>query len=219
MRDCEPGSAGVQRQEGFGISKIPLSKTNASLPISNFSIESDPFLRGADYLNALRPLLLQPGMIDVADDINERIRICTWIGQNIEALNAELTACLEACHSCFHPQDRQQMQIFAAPLAEEFGVDGLCNILVEPITILIDVGRMNRHDWLSIVAHEYAHGHLRSPGHEQRFLAVVSHLCLGLGLEVPVVEGTDQQERQAWLRNWPHCASTPNSLAFWRGEI
>jgi hypothetical protein len=212
VREHQRGNTGTPAAGKVASSNAPLSNIN-------FSMESDPFLRGADYLNALRPLLLEPAMIDVADDINQRIRICTWIGQNIEAINADLNACLEACHSCFHPQDRQLMQIFAAPLAEQFGVDGLCNILVEPITILIDVGRINRHDWLSIVAHEYAHGHLRSPGHEQRFLGVIGHLCLGLGLEVPSMEGTEKQEREAWLRNWPHCASTSNSLAFWRGEI
>lgn len=212
MKEHQRGNTGTPASEKAAIPNAPLSHPN-------FSRESDPFLRGADYLNALRPLLLQPGMIDVADDINDRIRICTWIGQNIEALNAELNTCLEACHSCFHPQHRQRMQIFAAPLAEEFGVDGLCNILVEPITIFIDVGRINRPDWLSIVAHEYAHGHLRSAGHEQRFLAVIGHLCLGLGLDVPVLEGTEEPERETWLRNWPHCPSTPNSLAFWTGEI
>ncbi|MBW4493012.1 MAG: hypothetical protein KME26_07975 [Oscillatoria princeps RMCB-10] len=198
---------------------MPNPQSPIQNPKSKISpIPSDPFLRGADYLNAVRRLALQPETIGVADDINERIRICTWIGHNIDAVNAELSECLEACHSCFYPEDRRVMRILAAPLAGEFGVDALCNILAQPVAILIDAGRIHPQDWLSVVAHEYAHAHLGAPGHDRRFLAVISHLCLGLGLELPVWEPAwEEGEREAWLRNWPHCRPTPDPLAFWKG--
>lgn len=178
----------------------------------------DPFIRGSDYLRAVRQLAVEPGMIDVTEDIDLRIRICTWIGNNIDAINAELQTCLEACHSCFHPQERREMQILAAPLAEGLGVDAFCNITAEPSALIIDVGRIYPQDWLSIVAHEYAHAHLGHPGHERDFLAVLVHLCLGLGLEPPQVEKFNQSERSDWLRNWPHCTPRPHSLAFWCGQ-
>lgn len=182
------------------------------------TVKDDALDRGIQYLNALRRLALEPEMIDVTENISERIRICAWIGNNIDLINAQLNFYLNACHSCFYPEDRQVMQVLAAPLAGRFGVDALCNFLIEPVTILIDVGRLYPEDWLSVVAHEYAHGHLRYPGHEAHFLEVISHLCLGLGLEPPFISGKTPQQQECWLQNWPHCEAKPKSLAFWRGE-
>lgn len=177
------------------------------------SLRSDPFVRGYEYLNGVRQLALEPDMVDISDNPIVRDRIYCWIGHHIDSINAELNACLEACHGCFHPELRRPMQIWAAPLAQEFGIDGFCNILIDPTVILIDVGRIAPQDWLSIVVHEYAHGHLDSPGHDQRFFQVLSHLCLGLGLEPPVW----QSDIETYLRNWPHCPSMANPLAFWMG--
>ncbi len=171
------------------------------------------FVRGYQYLNAVRQLALEPEMIDVTDNRTESERICTWIGYHIEAINAQLNAYLEACHGCFHPEHRRPMQILATPLAQQYGIDGLCNILVSPTVILIDVGRTAPEDWLSIVVHEYAHAHLRSPGHDVRFFNTISHLCLGLGLEPPHW----QPDMETYLRNWPPCASRANPLTFWMG--
>ncbi len=177
------------------------------------SFNSEPFVRGYQYLNAVRQLVLDPSMVDVTDSQMELERICTWIGNHIEIVNAKLDACLETCHSCFHAEQHRPMRIFATPLAQEFGIDGLCNILVNPAVILIDVGRTIPQDWLKIVVHEYAHAHLGSPGHDKRFFDIISHLCLGLGLAPPIW----QQNMETYLRNWPHCASTANPLAFWMG--
>lgn len=190
----------------------PLTRLLAS------SESSDAFIRGSDYLRAVRQLAVQPGMIEVTENIDSRIRICTWIGNNIDVINAELQTCLEACHSCFHPQERQEMQILAAPLAEGLGVDAFCNISAEPRALVIDVGRIYPQDWLSIVAHEYAHAHLGYPGHDRNFLAILEHLCLGLGLEPPQVKKFNQSDRESWLRNWPHCTPRPDPLAFWCGQ-
>jgi hypothetical protein len=170
-------------------------------------------VRGYQYLTAVRQLALEPEMLDVTDNLRESERIYTWIGNHIDAINAELNAYLEACHGCFHPEQRRPMHILATPLATEYGIDGLCNIMVYPAVILIDVGRTAPQDWLSIVVHEYAHAHLGSPGHDWQFFNIISHLCLGLGLEPP----RWQPDMEKYLRNWPHCASLANSLTFWMG--
>ncbi len=160
-------------------------------------------------------LALEPKMVDVMDNLRDRIPICTFIGNNIDRVNAQLNAYLQACHECFHPQDRKTMQIFAVPLAQSFGIDGLCNISTTPITIFVDVGRVIPQDWLCIVAHEYAHAHLGESGHSQKFASILSHLCLGLGLEPP----SWKPGMEASLRSWPHCQSTRDPLAFWLGIL
>jgi hypothetical protein len=153
-------------------------------------------------------------MVNVEENLRDRVLICTWIGENIETVNHKLNDCLQACHDCFHPQERRAIAIFAAPLAPAFNLDGVCNIRTHPITILIDAGRINPSDWLAVVAHEYAHAHLGNSGHDATFATVLSHLCLGLGLELPSWE-TGMETR---LRHWPPCTTTPDPLAFWRGQ-
>lgn len=170
------------------------------------------YQRGVSYLEQVQSLVLEPGMVDVMQNLRDRVAICTWIGQQIEAVNTELQHCLEACHDCFHPTERPVIEIFAVPLAPAFGIDGLCNVLRRPIAILVDVGRILPQDWLSIVAHEYAHAYSGDFGHHQQFVNVLYHLCLGLGLEPPTGANADQ------LRYWPFCQSTQDPLAFWRGE-
>jgi len=172
------------------------------------------FNRGLEYLRAVQRLALEPEMVDVLDNLRDRITICSWIGENIHNVNARLNCCLQACHECFRPHERCHIQIFAAPLAQPFYLDGLCNIQIQPITILIDVGRAHPDDWLAIVAHEYAHAHLGNAGHHVLFATVLSHLCLGLGLEPPHWEyGIEAQ-----LRHWPPYVPNSDPLAFWRGQ-
>jgi hypothetical protein len=177
--------------------------------------DADSFARGLDYLYQVRKQVLDPELIDVVHNLSDRIPICTWIGTHIERVNAELAACLQACQACFHAWEQRSVQIFAAPLARSFGLDGVCNIQTSPITILVDVGRVVPEDWLAIVAHEYAHAHLGSPGHHQDFARVLTHLCLGLGLEPPAAWQPDMEIR---LRSCPPCRSTPDPLAFWMGK-
>ncbi|PAX55881.1 hypothetical protein [Brunnivagina elsteri] len=141
--------------------------------------------------------------------------ICNWIGENIDTVNAQLNTYLQACHECFHPQERRDIRVFAVPLAQSLGIDGFCNILIVPTTILIDVGRVAQEDWLSLVAHEYAHAHVGTSGHNQQFASILCHLCLGLGLEPPTWEAVTMESS---LRTWPYCKSTINPLGFWIGE-
>ncbi|MCP2729574.1 hypothetical protein [Limnofasciculus baicalensis] len=178
-------------------------------------IIADPWVRGYKYLEAMQQLALIPDMVDVRENSSVGDRICGWIGKYIDTINAELRACLEACHGCFHSELRRPIQIWATPLSEEFGIDGFCNILLDPTVILIDVGRTSPDDWLSIVVHEYAHAHIGSPGHDIRFFEVLSHLCLGLGLPPPVW----QPDIEDYLKNWPYCPSRANPLSFWMGYV
>ncbi|MEA5502302.1 hypothetical protein VB735_04105 [Halotia wernerae UHCC 0503] len=173
----------------------------------------DPFTRGLDYLYSARSLALDPEMVDVVYDLDKRIPICTWIANHIDVVNAELNACLQSCHNCFHPWQQRAIQIFAAPLAQSFGIDGLCNLKTDPITILIDVGRVVPEDWLALVMHEYAHAHTGFPGHYQEFAKSLAHLCLGLAIAPPFY----QSGMEASLRSYPYCRPTQDPLAFWRG--
>ncbi|MGH2413502.1 MAG: hypothetical protein ACRDEA_07390, partial [Microcystaceae cyanobacterium] len=175
--------------------------------------KSDAYTRGVEYLPVIQDFVLAPAMVDVMENLRDRTIICTWIGENIDVVNEALGCCLQVCHECFYPKMRPAIRIFAVPLAQRFGLDGLCNISTTPITILIDAGRVTPKNWLSIVAHEYVHAYLGSPGHGQDFAAVLSHLCLGLGLETP-----PEKMDATSLRSWPPYPSILDPLAFWRGE-
>ncbi len=164
------------------------------------------------YLLRMRLLLPDPQIIDVMDNLRDRISICTWIGDRIESINRLLQSHLNACHECFNPIDRREMQIFAVPFADSARLDGFCNITICPTTILVDVGRVTPVDWLALVAHEYAHAHLGYPGHHQEYANILSHLCLGLGLAQP----TNHEQN---LYSWPPYAPVLDPLAFWRGEV
>lgn len=174
----------------------------------------DRFTRGLDYLYGVRRLALEPEMIDLVYDLEKRIPICIWIGEYIDAVNAHLNACLQACHDCFHLWQQPVVQIFAAPLAQSFGLDALCNFQTSPISILVDVGRMMPQDWLRVVAHEYAHAHAGTPGHHHQFAQSLTHLCLGLEIAVPLVQPGMEDK----LRSYPPYPPTADPLAFWRGE-
>jgi hypothetical protein len=156
--------------------------------------------------------LPNPAMVDVEKNFRDRTQIYAWIGNHIHGVNALLQAHLIACHNCFHLSERRPMQIYAVPLASLFGLDGFCNISTQVSTLFIDTGRLLPQDWLALVAHEYTHAHLGSPGHHHEFAMILTRLCLGLGLDLP----TDLTE--AGLQRSPSYCSTLDPLAFWRGE-
>lgn len=178
------------------------------------STSADPAARGLDYLYGVRSLAQEPDLIDLVYDLQARAPICTWIGQHIDEVNAALRVYLTACHNCFHPWQQKPIQIWAAPLSQAFGIDGFCNLQTAPITILVDVGRVVPQDWLRLVLHEYAHASTGVPGHHQQFADVLSHLCLGLGIEPP----HNHSSKQLQLHSYPYCRPTQDPRAFWRGE-
>jgi hypothetical protein len=169
--------------------------------------------RGLAYLQSVQSWLPTEVEIEVMANLRDRVTICTWIGNYIDRVNSRLQDCLTACHDCFHPIDRPTIQIFAVPLPQFCGLDGLCNLDLTPTTIAIDVGRVPPPDWLSLVAHEYTHAQIGKPGHDRNFAAVLSHLCLGLGLPTPI----DLSETA--LSRCPPYPSALDPLLFWRGEI
>lgn len=162
------------------------------------------FAQGCQYLDYVRQLALWPEMVEFAAEPSDRQRMYEWLGQHAPAVNATLNAYLMACHQCFETSERQPMQVFAAPLAPELGIDGFCNIWTQPATILIDIGRIPHQDWLCAIAHEYAHAHIGVPGHGQSFKEVLQHLCLGLGIALPLhAVSTSEQDLEGVLRTWP----------------
>lgn len=174
----------------------------------------DPFERGLDYLYGVRSLALEPEMVDLVHQPVSRLPICTWIGENIDSINSQLNFCLQLCQQCFHGWEQPVVQIFATPLASSYRVDAVCNLNTKPITLLIDVGRVVPADWLRLVVHEYAHACAGSPGHHPQFAQALAHLCLGL--QIPM--SSFALDYQHSLRFFPDCRSTPDPLAFWRGE-
>jgi hypothetical protein len=175
---------------------------------------TDPFTRGLDYLYGVRSVALAPEMVGLVEDLNHRTAICIWIGTHIDQVNSQLNGYLQQCHDCFHPWQQRPIQIFAAPLVQAFNLDGLCNLHTDPVTILIDVGRVVPQDWLRLVAHEYAHAQVGSPGHHAQFERSLTHLCLGLEIETPSKLG----DRADWLQFYPSCVPTQDPLAFWQGN-
>ncbi len=177
------------------------------------SNQSQTYQNGVEYLQRVQLLLPAAHMIDVMDNLRDRVVICNWIGKEIESVNISLQAHLNACHDCFAPRDRQPVNIFAVPFSSSVRLDGFCNINISPTTILVDVGRVPSADWLALVAHEYAHAHLGYPGHDRAYAEVLSHLCLGLGFPQPLIDPVDSS-----LHYWPMYSPSIDPLAWWRGE-
>ncbi len=171
------------------------------------------FERGLAYLDRVRSLAPHPDLIDFVHDPGIRTPVCIWVGAHIDAVNGQLYQCLSACQDCFHPWQRPSVQILAAPLAQCFGIDGVCNLHIRPITILVDVGRVLPQDWLALVVHEYAHAYLGVPGHHADFGRILTHLCLALDLPSPSAFSPDDPR---W-RAFPPYRSLPDSLLFWSG--
>ena len=169
------------RSSQFGANTLTDALTDSLI----ITTSADPFTRGLDYLYGVRGLALEPEMVNLVHDLDHRASVCTWINEHIAAVNLQLEAYLQACGDCFHPWEQPATQIFAVPLAQAFGVDGICNFQTHPMTLLVDVGRVHPQDWLLLVAHEYAHAHAGSPGHHAQFGRSLSHLCLGLGIAPP----------------------------------
>jgi hypothetical protein len=175
---------------------------------------NDPVTRGLDYLYGLRSLAIDPDMIDVMNDPALRVPVASWIGANIDRINTELQTLVQACDDCCYESDRPQLQAWAAPLAQSYNICGLCNLQTKPTTILVDLGRVARSDWLALVVHEYAHAQAGSPGHHQDFATALVHLCRGLSLPLPMIEPGEEDN----LRLYPACQIVSDSWSWWQGQ-
>jgi hypothetical protein len=190
---------------------------HTSRPLVNSLIittSADPVTRGLDYLHGLRSLAIDPDMIDIIHDPAHRIPVATWIGSNIDRINTELQALVQACDDCCYATSQPQIQVWAAPLATSYNICGLCNLQTNPTTLLVDLGRVVPADWLALVVHEYAHAQAGSPGHHQDFSIALNHLCRGLSLPLPNIE-PGQEDR---LRLYPACQIVTDSLSWWQGQ-
>lgn len=191
--------------------------TNPFIPfgageLPELGIQADLTTRGAAYLRWVQQLALAPDMIAIPPHPDDQLRLCQWLGGCIEVLNAQLSTYLAACQACFHPEARRSpIQVLATPLNPNYCLDAVCNVMATPVTILVDPGRVVPEDWLKLVAHEYAHAHVGTPGHGDRFREVITHLCLGLGFEPPPTTLSPD----LLLRQWPPCRPTPDPTAFW----
>ena len=171
--------------------------------------------RGQAYLQDLEQLVPSSSLIALRDcpELTQDNR--AWIGQEIHRLNWALYQLLIRCQECLQPSARPNVAIFAAPLALATEIKGFCNVALNPMPLLIDVGQIHPQDWLAIVAHEYAHAIAGDRGHGTAFQAALSHLCLGLGLLPPPLQATDP----ALWRIWPPCRQPSPGPGFWRGAI
>lgn len=176
-----------------------------------FSDQTPTYRAGVEYLQQISIFLPDDRMVDVMANLRDRVSICTWIGTSIGTINLQLQSHLHACDECFDRIDRRPMQIFAVPLSASIRLDGFCNIDTNPMTILVDVGRVPAADWLAIVVHEYAHAQLGKAGHNSEYAKILDRLCLGLGL--PSVRPNSS------LEHWPPYRPQIDPLAFWRGEL
>lgn len=183
----------------------------------------DPTLRATQYLGVLRDLAVQRGWISLAHIADPPGAALVWIGQNIHRTNQQLHAILNDALDCFEPAQRPGVQIFAAPIAPEAGVDGFCSdglglssghLGDRPITLMVDPGRIVPADWPKLVAHELAHGVVRSAGHGEKFSRAIAHLCLAQDLPLPPPTLSAEG-----LRSWPPCRRTPRPELFWLGQV
>lgn len=180
----------------------------------NSFLQASASEQGRAYLLKMQRLALEPSLVELRVSGLSEEQIYRAIALRIQGINQELATHLALCQNCFHPHQQLAVAIFATPFAQHLKIDALCNLKTNPITILIDVGRIVREDWLCAIAHEYAHAQVGVPGHHQAFLETLTHLCLGLGLTSPPPNGLPESE----LRNWPPCQPTTDPLAFWLGE-
>lgn len=194
--------------------KMPLLPNTFRLLVNNLIVttSTDPVTRGLDYLYGLRRLAIEPEMIDVMHDPVRRVPVATWIGNHIDRINIELQNLIKACNDCYYASDRPQIQAWAAPLAQSYKICGLCNLRTQPITLLVDLGRVAPSDWLALVVHEYAHAQAGTPGHHQDFAIALSHLCRGLSLSLPAIEPGEEDQ----LRLYPKCQIVTDSWSWWQ---
>lgn len=176
---------------------------------------ADAGLRATQYLGILRDLAIQPSWISLDHVANPPGTALDWIGQYIHQVNRQLHGILGELLGCFELAQRPAVQIFAAPIAPQAGVDGFCSALGTRLTtLMVDPGRIVPADWPRLVAHELAHGVAGAGGHGAEFGRAIAHLCLAQDLPVP----SPSLDAEA-LRHWPPCHRTAQPEHFWLGQM
>jgi hypothetical protein len=172
--------------------------------------EADAGVRAARYLRVLRDLAINPYWIGLSESGADCSQAMESLGLHIDGVNQQLDDILQECLACFHPEKRPAVQILAAPIVPRAGLDGFCNLEVQPITLMVDPSRIMRADWNKLVIHELAHGMARSAGHGETFRDALSHLCLAFDLPEPPGAASAQV-----LQSWPPYQTNPAWATFW----
>ena len=174
---------------------------------------ADSGRKGVEYLRVIRDLAMNPAWIGISEQAADCSAALDWIGTHIGPVNRELHGILQECLSCFHASQRPAVQIFAAPILTKAGVDGFCNLEVQPVTLVVDPGRVIYSDWYKLVMHELAHGIARTAGHGEKFRLALAHLCLAFDLPPPPAVDAGQR-----LQSWPPYGSHENQSGFWQSS-
>ncbi|WP_017302459.1 hypothetical protein [Nodosilinea nodulosa] len=178
---------------------------------------ADIAVRATQYLGMLRDLAVQPSWVSldhIADPPGEAL---TWIGHHIHQVNRQLNRILSDLLTCFELAQQPRVQIFAAPIAPQAGVDGFCSTtpkIAFSTTLMVDPGRIVPADWPRLVAHELAHSVAGANGHEAEFSRAIAHLCLAQDLPVPPPHLSAEA-----LSHWPPCRRNPRPEQFWLGQM
>ncbi|MBE9156303.1 hypothetical protein IQ265_05585 [Nodosilinea sp. LEGE 06152] len=172
----------------------------------------DPLLRATQYLGLLRELAVQPSWISLDHIADPPGVALIWIGHHIHQVNQQLNAVLSDLLACFEAAQRPRVQIFAAPIATQAGVDGFCRDR-SLTTLMVDPGRIVPADWPGLVAHELAHAVAGASGHGAEFAQAIAHLCLAQDLPVPAPNADAET-----LSHWPPCRRNPDPKQFWLGQ-
>jgi hypothetical protein len=165
--------------------------------------------KSAQYLGVVRDLSINPYWVGLSEQGSDCSVALNWLASHIGSINRELDAILQDCLGCFHAGQRPEVQIFAAPILPRAGIDGFCNPDVQPVTLVVDPGRVARADWYRLVIHELAHAMAKSAGHGEPFRTALGHLCLAFDLPTPPDDSPDL------LQIWPPYEANPHWAEFW----
>lgn len=180
-----------------------------SHPGSSSSV--DPVMRATAYLAQVRQRSPDPSWIKMPHRHHQYGAALTWIGNHIDNLNGTFQEILEHLINCWPEHQRIPLELWAAPLDPDLGIDGFCCFHCQPMTLVVDPGRIAIDHWPQLVGHELAHAMAHSPGHGESFQRALSHLCIAQGWPLPPGHGDH-------LKSWPPCQPHPQPQQFWLGN-
>ncbi|WP_198807575.1 hypothetical protein [Leptolyngbya sp. BL0902] len=171
----------------------------------------DPVVRANAYLRWVRQRSPQSDWITLPVAAEQHLAVLTALGLDIHTLNQQLHQILMDLLAGLRLEERPLVQMVAAPLALRVGIDGLCNLQTQPITLIVDPSRIAVDDWPHLVVHELAHALTQGTGHGPRFFHALTALCIAQDLPIPP---SDSLQR-GLLPYWPPCRPNPQADQFW----
>lgn len=171
----------------------------------------DPVVRANAYLRWVRQRSPQADWIALTMAEEQHLAVLTALGTGIHTLNQRLHQILITLLAGLRPEQRPLVEILAAPIALKVGIDGLCNLHTQPMTLIVDPSRIAVDDWPHLVVHELAHAVTQGTGHGPRFGQALTTLCIAQDLPIPP---SDSLQR-GLLPYWPPCRPNPQADQFW----